>query len=114
MEAVGLPSAAIHRRRFVVKADAAAALIDALPEDTVTAHVVGSCSYEPVEPKLKPPGTKLLKLCDVILSTSAFKFNLRRYNVVRTYLKPSKRGTLSSAGACTRPLPGSTYALSVG
>jgi len=54
MEAVGLPSAASHRRRFVVKADAAAALIDALPEDTVTAHVV------------------------------------------RTYLKPSKRGTLSS------------------
>jgi len=32
--------------------------------------------------KLKPPETKRLKLnCDVLLSTSAFKFNLRRYNL---------------------------------
>jgi hypothetical protein len=30
--------------------------------------------------KLKPPGTKRLRLkCDVLLSTSAFKFSLRRY-----------------------------------
>ena len=29
---------------------------------------------------MKPPGTKRLKLkCGVLLSTSAFKFNLRRY-----------------------------------
>jgi hypothetical protein len=29
--------------------------------------------------KLKPPGTKRLKLkCDVLLSTFAFKFNFRR------------------------------------
>ena len=35
---------------------------------------------DPIEPKLKPPGTKLLKLtCDILVSTSAFKFNLRRY-----------------------------------
>jgi hypothetical protein len=34
-----------------------------------------------MKPKLKPPGTKPLKLtCDVPLSTYAFKFNLRRYN----------------------------------
>jgi hypothetical protein len=33
-----------------------------------------------MEPKLKPPGTKRLKLkCDILLSNSAFKFNLRRY-----------------------------------
>ena len=33
-----------------------------------------------MKPKLKPPGTKCLKLkCDIPLSTSAFKFNLRRY-----------------------------------
>jgi len=33
-----------------------------------------------MKPKLKPPGTRRLKLkCDVLLSTSAFKFNLRRY-----------------------------------
>jgi len=31
---------------------------------------------------LKAPGTKRLKLkCDILLSTCAFKFNLRRYNV---------------------------------
>jgi len=33
-----------------------------------------------MKPKLKAPGTKRLKLkCDILLSTSAFKFNLRRY-----------------------------------
>jgi hypothetical protein len=32
---------------------------------------------------LKPPGTKLLKVkCDILVSTSAFKFNLRRYTSV--------------------------------
>ena len=35
---------------------------------------------DPIKPTLKPPGTKRLKLkCDVLLSTFAFKFNLRRY-----------------------------------
>ena len=35
---------------------------------------------DPMKPKLKPPGTKHLKLkFDILLSTSAFKFNLRRY-----------------------------------
>jgi len=33
-----------------------------------------------MKPKLKLPGTQRLKLkCDILLSTSAFKFNLRRY-----------------------------------
>jgi len=33
-----------------------------------------------MNPKLRPSGTKRLKLkCDILLSTSAFKFNLRRY-----------------------------------
>jgi hypothetical protein len=32
----------------------------------------------PMKPELKPPGTNSLKLkCDTLLSTSAFKFNLR-------------------------------------
>jgi hypothetical protein len=36
-----------------------------------------------MKPKLKPSGTKRLKLnCDTLFSTFAFKFNLRRYNVV--------------------------------
>jgi len=33
-----------------------------------------------MKPMMKPPGTKHLKLkCDILLSTCAFKFNLRRY-----------------------------------
>ena len=36
-----------------------------------------------MKPNLKPPGTKRLNLkCDILLSTSAFNFNLRRYTVV--------------------------------
>jgi hypothetical protein len=39
---------------------------------------------DPVKPKLKPPGTIRLKLvCDVLLSNFAFKFNFRRYTMVR-------------------------------
>jgi hypothetical protein len=34
---------------------------------------------DPMKPKLKPPGTQRLKLkCNILLSNSAFKFNLRR------------------------------------
>jgi len=37
---------------------------------------------DPMKPKLTPPGIKRLKLmCNILLSTSAFKFDLRRYNV---------------------------------
>ena len=33
-----------------------------------------------MKPMLKPPGTKHLKLkCDILLSSLAFNFNLRRY-----------------------------------
>jgi hypothetical protein len=36
-----------------------------------------------MKPKLKPPGTKRSKLeYDIPLSSFAFKFNLRRYNLV--------------------------------
>ncbi len=35
---------------------------------------------DPIKPKLKPPGTKRLKLkFDILLSTSAYKFIFRRY-----------------------------------
>jgi hypothetical protein len=38
-----------------------------------------------MKPELKPPGTKHLKLkCDALLSTFAFKFNLRRYSLAST------------------------------
>ena len=45
-------------------------------------HVHGrAVQGAPMKPQLKPPGTQRLKLnCDILLSTSAFKFNLRRYN----------------------------------
>jgi 4-hydroxy-3-methylbut-2-enyl diphosphate reductase IspH len=48
-----------------------------------------------VKPKLKPPGTKRLKLnCDILLSTSAFKFNLRRYTVDNSILHKLAHGEL--------------------
>ena len=41
---------------------------------------------DPMKPKLKPPGTKRLKLkCDILLSTSALKFNLRRHSKVKPW-----------------------------
>ena len=43
---------------------------------------------DPMKPKLKPPGTKRLKLNrDILLSTSAFKFTLRCYNAVWERMK---------------------------
>ena len=49
---------------------------------------VGGChngravQVDPMKPTLKPPGTKRLILrCDIPLSTSALKFNLRRYTM---------------------------------
>jgi hypothetical protein len=60
-----------------------------------------------MEPKLKPPGIKFLKLkCDILLSTSAFKFNLRRYNWGKAGDRRNFRGWL--AGPYTRPLLSST------
>jgi hypothetical protein len=47
---------------------------------------------DPIKPTLKPPGTKRLKLkYHKLLSSSAFKFNLRRYIMVAT---PGVRITL--------------------
>ena len=38
--------------------------------------------FDPMKPKLKLPGIERMKLkCDILLSTAAFKFNLRRYKV---------------------------------
>jgi hypothetical protein len=45
----------------------------------------------PIKPKLKPPGTKRLKLnCDETLSNFAFKFNWCRYNPALNY--PREKG----------------------
>ena len=78
---------------------------------------------DPIKPKSKPPGTKLLKLnYKMLLSTSAFKFNLRRHTEEAlpgqvTGVKSSTRLTGSpalltghepEAGAYTRPHLSST------
>jgi len=42
----------------------------------------GAVQVDPMKPKMKPPGTMRLKLkCDILLSTSDFNFNLRRYRL---------------------------------
>jgi hypothetical protein len=49
----------------------------------VTASLVGRCRLTLSNTRLKPPGTKPLKLkIDMLLLTSAFEFNLRRYSLV--------------------------------
>jgi len=69
-----------------------------------------------MKPKLKPPGTKRSKLtCDILLSTSALKFNLRRYNLAyvrdcfsQDSLFHRALKEAFEAGAYTRPLFSST------
>jgi len=58
---------------------------------------------DPIKPKLKPPGCKLLKLkCDVLLSNFAFKFNLRRYNLIAKLLKHDVNQRLGCGRAGSR------------
>ena len=66
-----------------------------------------------MKPKLKPPGTRLLKLeCDMMLSTSAFKFNVRRYTLVREAVgQPGLGRVLVVDGG--RDLHSSTFRLNV-
>jgi hypothetical protein len=60
-----------------------------------------------MKPKLKPPGTKRLKLnCHEPLSTSAFKFNLRRYTKAFTKLEPKKGNTKDKEKDTSRRAPG--------
>jgi len=57
---------------------------------------------DPMKPKLKPPGPKRLKLmCDILLSTFAFKFNLRRCSKVVASLTMIA-SVIITAGAYTR------------
>ena len=56
-----------------------------------------------IKPKLKPPGTKRLKVnCDILLSISAFKFNLRRYSKASHAEQAAECGSWEEAGAYTR------------
>jgi len=60
-----------------------------------------------MKPKLKPPGSKRLKLnWDILLSNFAFKFNLRRCN-------PSPTAALASAFNLGRGLHSSTFQLNL-
>jgi hypothetical protein len=75
---------------------------------------------DPIKPKLKPPGTKRLKVkCDILRFNSAFKSNLRRYNEVASiccmlssgntiFYRPKDKMQLADhahqAGAYTRAL----------
>ena len=68
-------------------------------------------AHAPIKPVLKAPGPNRLTLTyDELLSTFAFKYNLRHYTQVRTLLMhPDKCGigNASEAGAYTRPRFGS-------
>jgi len=77
-----------------------------------------------MKPKLKPTGTKRLKLkCDVLFSTSAVKFDLRRYNKAGApSLGPGAAGwaglftmsqAVSRAGVIGRGLHSSTFQLNL-
>jgi hypothetical protein len=64
-----------------------------------------------VKPNLKPPGTERLKLkCDILLSTCALKFNLRRFDLAYEMLRQVAHWPCSGvkAGAYTRPRFSST------
>ena len=44
-----------------------------------------------MQPRMRPPGTKRLKLnCELLFITSAFKFNLRRYSVVPQLIRDGR------------------------
>ena len=63
---------------------------------------------DPLKPMLKPPGTKRLKLnYDILLSTSAFKFNLRCYTMAT---EAAKREAAAAAEAATWELAAVTDA----
>jgi len=67
-------------RRYTLGSDAYGSM-RALEELRLQEILGRAAQVDPIKPMLKPPGTKRLKLkCVILLSTSAFKFNLRRYN----------------------------------
>jgi hypothetical protein len=62
-----------------------------------------------MKPTLKPHGTERLKLmCDVLLSTSTFKFNLRRFVMAVFSFMSIAITSCTVAGAYTRSLFSST------
>ena len=76
---------------------------------------------DPIKPKLKPPGTKRLKVAfDGLLSIFGFKFNLRRYTVASAsshHMFQPHFAALMRRTAASRPegrgLPSFTFRLNV-
>jgi len=70
-------------------------------EDGVDYDGLGrTVQVDPLKPKLKPPGTRRLKLkCDTLLSTSAFKFYLRRYTWARSRASSAAAASRTSTSA---------------
>jgi len=72
---------------------------------------------DPIKPRLKPLGTKRLKLeCGILLSTSAFKFNLRRYTMADGYAVRAADcpGTLVVAAGSVELNPGEAACIAAG
>jgi hypothetical protein len=66
--------------------------------------MVGAVQVDPMKPKLKPPGTKRLKLnCEIMFSISAFKYNLRRYVMAGQF--PSCLAPTSCGARCSKVGP---------
>ena len=73
----------LNLRRFNLESNSIEELDGLLHLEHLRCLYIGKAvQVVPIKPTLKAPGTKRLKLkCDRLLSTLAFKFNLRRYNV---------------------------------
>jgi hypothetical protein len=60
-----------------------------------------------MKPKLKPPGTKRVELkWDILLSSFAFKLNLRRYTWGGPRAQLERRRVEAEAGRCSLTLSG--------
>jgi hypothetical protein len=71
-----------------------------LLQDIAAVNRGRAVQVDPIKPKLKPPGTKRLKLnCDALLSTSAFKLNLRRYTAGARAWRSTTRSWCSACSA---------------
>jgi hypothetical protein len=79
---------------------------EAEPEESVAglarAALGRAVRVAPIKPKLKPPGTTRLKVkCGILVSTSAFTFNLRHYisGGNESPVSPSRGGSQRRGGS---------------
>jgi len=88
----------LNLRRFNLESNSIEELDGLLHLEHLRCLYIGKAvQVVPIKPTLKAPGTKRLKLkCDRLLSTLAFKFNLRRYTSARTACTPSTASHVST------------------